>query len=109
MLEPRTVANAYVRTLLGAIEAYGVTAEEVLAGTRVDASALDTPNGRVGAEDVHRICEQGLKLTGDPLLGLKVAEASKPTTFRVLGLATMDRKPQSFTQSRFNFWPRGLR
>ncbi len=89
MLDPRTVANAYVRTLLGVIESYGVRTEDVLAGTRVDAALLDAPNGRVGAEDLHRIWERGLQLTRDPLLGLKVAEASKPTTFRVLGLATM--------------------
>ncbi|MGQ0801978.1 MAG: AraC family transcriptional regulator ligand-binding domain-containing protein [Pseudomarimonas sp.] len=89
MLDPRTIANAYVRTLLGVIETYGVRTEEVLAGTRLDAAALEMPNGRVGAEDLHRIWERGLQLSGDPLLGLKVAEASKPTTYRALGLATM--------------------
>jgi len=89
MLDPRTVAVAYVRTLLGAIEGYGVSPAEVLMGTRVDSAALDSPNSRIGVEDLHRIWEQGLTLTGDPLLGLKVAEASKPSTFRVLGLATM--------------------
>ena len=50
---------------------------------------MDSPNARTGVEDLHRIWEQGLHLSKDPLLGLKVAEASKPSTFRVLGLATM--------------------
>jgi AraC-like DNA-binding protein len=89
MLDPRTIANAYVRTLLGVIEGYGVAAADVLLGTRVDAAALDAPNGRIGVEDVHRIWARGIALTKDPLLGLKVAAATKPTTFRVLGLATM--------------------
>ena len=89
MLDPRTIANAYVRTLLGVIEGYGVAADDVLRGTRVDIAALDAPNGRIGVEDMHRLWAHGLALTQDPLLGLKVAEATKPTTFRVLGLATM--------------------
>lgn len=89
MRDPRTIANAYVRTLLGVIEAQGVTAQDVLAGASVDVAALDVPNGRIGVEDMHRLWQRGIALTRDPLLGLKVAEATKPTTFRVLGLATM--------------------
>ena len=93
MLDPRTVAVAYVRTLLGAVEAYGVPTAAVLKGTRVDLGAMDSPNARIGVEDLHRIWEQGLHLSKDPLLGLKVAEASQPSTFRVLGLATMSSAP----------------
>lgn len=89
MLDPRTIANAYVRTLLSVIEAQGVRTHDALLGTRIDTAALDAPNGRIPVEDVHRLWERGLALTRDPLLGLKVAEATKPTTFRVLGLATM--------------------
>jgi len=89
MLDPRTIANAYVRTLLGVIEGYGISSVDVLRGTRVDVAALDAPNGRIGVEDMHRLWARALALTKDPLLGLKVAEATKPTTFRVLGLATM--------------------
>jgi len=87
MFDPRTVANAYARTLMGVVTAHGVRAEDVLAGTRVDTVQLESPNGRVLAEDLHRIWAQSLKATGDPLLGLKVAQATRPTTFRGLGLA----------------------
>ena len=87
MLEARTVSNPYVRTLLGVLDAQGVDVPALRASLRLDDAALDDPNGRIAPELVHRIWERGLALTGDPLLGLKVAAAARPSTFRALGLA----------------------
>lgn len=89
MLDPRTVANPYVRTLLGVLAAQGVDVRALLARLRLDAAVLDDPNGRIAPEQLRRIWQHGLALTGDALLGLKVAEAAKPSTFRALGLATL--------------------
>lgn len=89
MLDPRTVANTYVRTLLGAVEALGVPSAQLLQGLPVSEDDLSTPNGRIGVALVRTIWERALALTGDPLLGLKVAESMQPGTFRVLGLAAM--------------------
>lgn len=87
MLEPRTIANPYVRTLLGVLAAQGVDVDALLARVHLEPAVLDDPNGRIAPEAMHRIWEQGLAATGDPLLGLKVAQASRPATFRALGLA----------------------
>jgi AraC-like DNA-binding protein len=87
MLDPRTVSTLYVRTLLAVLEAQGVDLHALRARLPLDAAVLDDPNGRVAPETVQRIWEYGLALTGDALLGLKVAEAARPNTFRALGLA----------------------
>ena len=89
MLDPRTVSNLYVRTLLGVLQAHGVDVRRLRAALRLDGAALDDPNGRIAPEIVHRIWEYGLAKTGDPLLGLAVAQAARPSTFRALGLAAM--------------------
>ena len=89
MLDPRTVSNPYVRMLLGVLDARGVDLRALLAGVGLDAAVLDDPNGRIAPETVHRIWQHGLALTGDPLLGLKVAAAARPATFRALGLAAI--------------------
>lgn len=89
MLDPRTVSNPYVRTLLGVLDARGVDVRALLAGLRVDAAQLDDPNGRIAPEIVHRIWALGLAQTRDPLLGLRVAQAARPSTFRALGLAAL--------------------
>lgn len=86
MLEARTVSNPYVRTLLGVLDARGVDVPALRAALHLDA-ALDDPNGRLAPELVRRIWERGIALTGDALLGLEVAAAARPSTFRALGLA----------------------
>ena len=89
MLDPRTVSNTYVRTVLAVLQAKGVDTDRLLAQLGLDAVTLDDPNGRSAPETVRRLWQHGLALTGDPLLGLAVAEAARPTTFRALGLAAM--------------------
>ncbi|MGO4779322.1 AraC family transcriptional regulator, partial [Lysobacter sp. 2RAB21] len=71
------------------MEAQGAPAQQVLRDADIDASRLAAPNGRIGAEEVRRIWDHALALTGDPLLGLKMAEVVNPSAFRVLGLAAM--------------------
>ncbi|HJU38024.1 MAG TPA: AraC family transcriptional regulator ligand-binding domain-containing protein, partial [Tahibacter sp.] len=89
MLEARTVSNSYVRTLLGVFAARGVDVPALRAALRLDDAALADPNGRLAPEVVRRLWERGLADTGDPLLGLAVAAAARPSTFRALGLAAM--------------------
>ncbi len=89
MLDPRTVSSAYVRTLLTTVEAQGVATERVLQGLGVDMAQVAQANGRVGVGLSRQLWDRCLALTGDPLLGLKVAQDMRPNTFRVLGLATM--------------------
>jgi AraC-like DNA-binding protein len=89
MLDPRTVANSYVRTLLAAVESEGIRSEQVLQGLPITHDMLTTANGRIGVALVHQIWQRALTLTANPLLGLKVALQIKPSTFRVLGLAAM--------------------
>lgn len=87
MIEPRTVANTYVRTLLATAQAAGVAPAEVLLGLPVDEAQLAAANGRISVALIHRIWKRAVTLTGDPLLGLKMAQQMKPGSFRVMGLA----------------------
>lgn len=89
MLDPRTVANTYVRTLLGVVHKQGVSNEQLLQGLPVDEAMLSAPNGRIGVALVQQIWQRALALSGDPALGLRVAAALQPSSFRVLGHAAM--------------------
>jgi AraC-like DNA-binding protein len=89
VLDPRTVANSWLRTLIATVEAQGVPAAQLLQGLPLDEQALSAANGRVGIDLVHRLWQRAVELTGDRLLGLKVPAYVKPNTFRVLGHATM--------------------
>jgi AraC-like DNA-binding protein len=89
MLEPRTAANSYVRTLISTVEAQGIAAPRLLQGLPLDEAMLTAANGRIGVDVVHRLWQRALALTHDPELGLKMTAFMRPSSFRVLGLASM--------------------
>ncbi|HSW11793.1 MAG TPA: AraC family transcriptional regulator [Solimonas sp.] len=89
MLEPRSVANTYARTLLATAQACGVAPAQVLQGLPVDEAQLADASGRISVALIHRIWKRAVTLTGEPLLGLRMAEQMKPGSFRVLGLAAV--------------------
>lgn len=89
MLETRTVSTSYLRPLLSAVEAAGIAPAAVLEGTPLTLPQLMTSNTRLSIGMAGRVWKRAVALTGDELLGLKVAERMKPATFHALGLATL--------------------
>lgn len=89
MIDPRTVAASYVRTLLEVLEARGVARAVMLHGLPLEDARLANPSERVALGLVVRLWERGVALTGDPGLGLALGMRARPTTFHVLGHATM--------------------
>lgn len=89
MIDPRTVAASYVRTLLEVVESRGVARDAMLHGLPVDESRLANPSERVSLGVVIRLWERGVAATGDPGLGLAVGMRARPSAFHVLGHATM--------------------
>jgi AraC-like DNA-binding protein len=89
MPETRTVATSYLRPLLAAVEAAGIPAATLLAGTPLPLDQAMQSNTRVSISLARMIWVRAVELTGERLLGLAVAQHMKPATFHVLGLATM--------------------
>ncbi|MES2319877.1 MAG: AraC family transcriptional regulator [Pseudomonadota bacterium] len=89
MPETRTVSTSYLRPLLAAVEAIGIPAATLLLSTRVTPDQVMQSTTRLSISMARVIWKRALELTGDRLLGLRVAEHMKPATFRVLGLAIM--------------------
>jgi AraC-like DNA-binding protein len=90
MIDPRTAAASYVRTLLEVVDACGGSRRSVLHGLRLDETRLANPGERVSLGIVARMWERGLASTGDPGLGLEVGARARPTSFHVLGQAAMN-------------------
>lgn len=86
-IDPRTVSNAYVRTLISTVESAGMPRAVLLEGLRLGEVDLLVPNGRISVELVHRLWERSVAYTRDGLLGLAMAANVTPGTFRSLGLA----------------------
>lgn len=90
MIDPRTAAASYVRTLLEVVEACGGSRRSVLHGLRLDEARLANPGERVALGIVSRLWERALASTGDPGLGLEIGTRARPTSFHVLGQAAMN-------------------
>lgn len=89
MPETRTVSTSYLRPLLAAADGAGIPAATLLANTPLTLEQVMQSTTRLSVSMARAIWQRALELTGDSLLGLRVAEQMKPATFRVLGLATM--------------------
>ncbi len=89
MPETRTVSTSYLRPLLAAVEAAGIAPAALLSRTPLTLAQAMQSDTRLNIGMARMIWQRALDLTGDPLLGLRVAAHMKPATFRVLGMASM--------------------
>ncbi|WP_331730205.1 AraC family transcriptional regulator (plasmid) [Kitasatospora sp. NBC_00070] len=85
MTGPRTVSTSYARTLLGAVRAAGEDGGALLQGV-VSEARLAESGGRIGADAMRLLWERAVELTGEGLMGLRMARAVRPGSFHVLGL-----------------------
>lgn len=84
-----TVAASIVIDMLGYLERQGHAGEEVAAAAQLDLPAIRTPDARVPGSVIERLWVEGERLTGDPDLGLHMAEALNPGALDILGYVVL--------------------
>ena len=80
-----TLSVRYVRTLIDAVEARGVSRACFLETAGWEVQRADAVEGRVPACELSRLWELALDLTGDPALGLHVIETVRPDSVDLAG------------------------
>lgn len=78
-----------LRFYLNRMAARGFSAEEVLAGTGLDASQLAEGNRRIFTGQFRQVIRNMLDLTGDPHLGIALGEEFKISNLGILGYAAL--------------------
>jgi len=76
-----TLSSRFVQGLVEGIERAGVPRVELLRAARIDAQQLEAPEGRLPRSAVNRMVELAIDLSGDPALGLHLAEGLSATAF----------------------------
>ena len=78
----------YVKALLSLVQGYGISHQQLLAGTGISPACL---KGDINLDDQQffTLCERALALTADPALGLRFGERLNISTHGVLGYALM--------------------
>jgi AraC-like DNA-binding protein len=84
-----TVPGTYVLLWVSLLEARGVSAEQLLAGTGLTRAELWGPEVRTTPMVMSTLTMRGIGLTGDPTLGYAFGFEMKPTAHGALGYAAM--------------------
>ncbi|MDP9139854.1 MAG: AraC family transcriptional regulator [Pseudomonadota bacterium] len=80
---------AYLRTMLGIAAERGISADDVLKGSRLTLAMLETPDFRVTAPERAAVMMRVIQLTGDRGLGLEFGLRTTPTAHGYVGYAAM--------------------
>jgi AraC-like DNA-binding protein len=82
-----SVLSSWTRTIVDALEALGMTADDVLDAAGVSREALKDPNARLPMTSSARLWQAAALKAGDPAFGLRASRYVKQTTFHALGYA----------------------
>lgn len=84
-----TALGSWIAVLAGTIDSMGVDSRVLLDAAGINAAQLKDPNARFPVRQTSRLWDLAIAATGEPLIGLLVAQRIKPTTFHALGYALM--------------------
>jgi AraC-like DNA-binding protein len=88
LFEPSTIVS--MLAVIGrTVERYGHDPKDLYKSIGVEADQMDLPGWRVPYRVMQRAWEEAYATTGDPCLGLRVAEQLRPGHLHVFGLAWM--------------------
>jgi AraC-like DNA-binding protein len=81
------VLSSWTRVIVDALEAQGMTADDVLGAAGLSREALKDPNARLPMTSSARLWQAAARKAGDPAFGLRASRSVKQTTFHALGYA----------------------
>src|SRR5258706_16451503 len=87
--EDPSVSIALIRTLVDEVVRAGGEPDAFLAAARLDRARLEDPNARIALSSYDRLQELALDITGDPALGLHMADRALLPTFHVVGTISL--------------------
>ena len=84
-----SVSVAYLQGLIEHLQRQGVAADVLLAHAQLSPEALSQRDQRIAASAYLTLLGEGVRLTGDPDLGLHLGESVRPGYYGVLGYLIM--------------------
>ncbi|MCJ8169020.1 AraC family transcriptional regulator [Atopomonas sediminilitoris] len=85
----RTTLSSWARSMVAALELGGVDCRLIFTQLGLDYAALDNPDARFAQDDMTRLWRMAVEQSGNPAIGLNMAETIRPSAFNVVGYALM--------------------
>ncbi|MBO3276539.1 AraC family transcriptional regulator [Pseudomonas schmalbachii] len=80
------ISVGFVHSLAAALETHGIPAQALLEQYGLDNARLAEPHGRLSIPRYMRLGHTAIQLSGDPALGLRMGQLSRPNQFGLAGV-----------------------
>src|SRR5688572_8243463 len=84
-----TTTTGYLNTMIEIAGDHGVTASQLLAGTRITPALLETPDLRISNAEAAHVMANAVRLTGFRGIGMEFGLRARPTAHGYVGYAAM--------------------
>ncbi|HDY99775.1 MAG TPA: AraC family transcriptional regulator [Pseudomonas sabulinigri] len=88
----RTTSAGWARAIAQALEGRGVNAAELFAELGIETEVLTDPDGRIPQDSMTRLWRRAVEVSGNPAIGLSMAQTLRPGHFSVVGYAMMSSR-----------------
>lgn len=85
----RTTSSRWVQSIVQALTLAGLDCPRLFHELHLDYDALDDPEARFPQDGITRLWHRAVELTGDPAIGLRMAQVIRPAAMHVVGYALM--------------------
>ncbi|WP_278389920.1 AraC family transcriptional regulator [Stutzerimonas kunmingensis] len=88
----RTTSSSWVLSIVQALESAGIDCRQLFIELHLDYAALDDPDARFAQDDMTRLWQRAVAVSGDPAIGLNMARQARPAALNVVGYALMSSR-----------------
>jgi AraC-like DNA-binding protein len=91
-MSERTTSSNWALAIVQALELGGVDCASLFTELEMDYAALNDPDARFPQDGMTRLWQRAVELTGNPAIGLNMAQVVRPASFHVVGYALMSSR-----------------
>jgi len=91
-MSERTTSSSWALGIVQALEMGGVDCRSLFAALGLDYAALDDADARFSQDNMTRLWQRAVELSGNPAIALNMAQVVRPASFHVVGYALMSSR-----------------
>lgn len=88
----RTTSSSWATAIVQALELEGLNGTDLFADLGLDYSLLSDPDARIPQDQMTRLWQRAVSLTGNPAIGLGMGKVIRPAHFNVVGFSLLSSK-----------------
>ena len=86
-MSERTTSSSWAQGIVQALESAGVDCRQLFTELGLDYAALNDADARFAQDDMTRLWQRAVEVSGNPAIGLDMARQARPAALNVVGLS----------------------